>query len=76
MTLVDTLKKIRRYGLVGSTERLLSLARRKSGYDEWRYRNAPRYANPTDDELLEIEQALREMKVNNRTLSLVDNGLL
>ena len=63
MMIVDTLRKIQRYGLVGSTERLLNRVRRQSGFDKWRFRNAPRYASPTDDELLQIEQELRELGI-------------
>ena len=59
----DTLRKIQQYGVFGSTEILLSRIRRKTGFDEWRCRNAPRYAGPTDDELLEIERALGNVGV-------------
>ena len=57
------LRRIKRHGLIGYAKQLLSLIRRKTGFDEWRCRNAARYASPTDDELLEIEQALRNLGV-------------
>ena len=57
--------RIRRYGLAESTRkayrllgRKFKLLGRKSGYTNWRFRKAPRYANPTEAELKEIEAAL------------------
>ena len=58
------LSKIRHYGFFGSLNLVLRKARRKTGYDKWRCRNAPRYANPTVTELLEIEKDLRKNKIN------------
>jgi ubiquinone/menaquinone biosynthesis C-methylase UbiE len=63
MLITDTLQKIRRYGLSGSTNRLLGRVRRKTGFDTWRCRNAPVYANPTELELLHIEQALKKLDI-------------
>lgn len=59
----DILRRIQRYGLFGYAKRVLSRIRQITGFEEWRCRNAPRFANPTDDELLEIEQALRNLGV-------------
>ncbi len=39
-------------------KRVIYLAQRKSGLLEWRFRNEPRYHNPTEKEFLQIEQEL------------------
>ena len=54
---------IRRRGVFGTIAYTARWVRRRSGWDVRRVRNAPRYHNPTADELAEIEDALRAQVV-------------
>lgn len=54
---------IQRHGLLGTARKAFVLALRKSGYDRWRFRNIPQYANPTPAELDAIEQDLARLGV-------------
>lgn len=56
-------EKIRRNGVIGSYRKGLALLWRKSGYQKWRLRNAPVYANPTPAELAMIERDLHALGV-------------
>jgi hypothetical protein len=60
---MSILEALRRHGLPGTARKALVLARRKSGYDRWRYRGAPHYANPTPAELESIERELAVLGV-------------
>lgn len=57
------LETIRRRGLLGTAHKAFVLALVKSGYNRWRFRNAPQYANPTPDELEAIERDLAALGV-------------
>ncbi|MDX2478963.1 MAG: hypothetical protein QNK24_01350 [Desulfuromusa sp.] len=61
--IANTLRKIRRHGILGSANLLYERLRRKSAYDIWRCRNGQEYTNPTDAELLKIERALKDSGV-------------
>lgn len=56
-------EKIRHYGIVGSVRRAVLLAEQKSGFLDWKFRNAPIYRDPTPRELAQIEVGLREQGV-------------
>jgi hypothetical protein len=60
---MSILETIQRHGLLGTGRKALVLAQRKSGYDRWRFRNAPQYANPTPEELETIKRDLAELGV-------------
>lgn len=60
MSLMQT---IRKRGIAGCLSKAAHLAMYKSGWYEWRVRNAPRFANPTSDELEQIERDLRALNV-------------
>lgn len=62
--ITDKLRKIRQYGFFGSAKLLLWRIRRNSGYDRWCCRNAPKYINPTDAELVKIEMALQQAGIS------------
>lgn len=72
--IIDTLRKVRRHGVLGSANLLLRRVWKKSGFDKWRCRNAPRYTNPTDAELLEIERELRKTGINVQDYSPPPSG--
>ncbi len=55
MSLVE---KIRRHGLAGSTRKAHLLLKQKTGWNAWRYKDVPHYANPTSVELEDIERGL------------------
>lgn len=58
--------KLQSHGLAGSARKGLGLAWRKvrPRYDQWRYRHAPHFANPTPEQLLSIESDLRNLGIN------------
>ena len=58
---MSIIEKVRRHGVAGSARKAISLVNRKVSlrYHRWRTRHAPRYANPTADELGSIENDLR-----------------
>lgn len=60
---MDIMQTIQRYGVAGCARKALDLAMRKSGWYEWRVRNAPRYNNPTAAELDQIERDLRALDI-------------
>lgn len=51
-------EKIQRYGFAGSLARAIELTRRRTGWNEWRFRDAISYVNPGPEELAQIETAL------------------
>ena len=61
MRIVD---KIRCYGVAGAVRKAVAVIDRKSGWRAWRYRDAPRYANPTPAELREVERDLISLGVS------------
>ena len=61
---MSILDGIRRHGMLSATRRAFLLAQRKSGYTRWRFRNAPKYANPTQSELDAIERNLVELGIS------------
>jgi len=63
------LEKLRRHGLRGLAHKGLSRLEKESGFTNWRYRHAPRYANPTNDELAKIEQDLIALNVGVGSLA-------
>lgn len=60
---MNILQKIQRHGVAGCAKKALDLAILKSGWYKWRVRNAPRYNNPTPDELDQIERDLRALDI-------------
>lgn len=67
MTLVE---KVQKYGLIGSARMASHLVSHKlrhsklgRSYSEWYFRNTPQYANPTPDELCQIETDLRALGI-------------
>lgn len=60
---MNLLEKIQRHGLLGSTYKVLGLIKRKTDYLEWLHRKAPRYFNPSESELLEIEHELIKLDI-------------
>jgi len=67
-------KKIRRHGIAGSAQKVITRIRLKSGWAEWCHRNAPTFANPLPDELEIIERDLISLGVTiyDYTPSLAD----
>jgi hypothetical protein len=61
--IVNPFATIRRRGIFGTLAYTASWARRRSGWDARRVRNAPRYHNPTAEELAAVEDALRALGV-------------
>ena len=60
---MNYVEKIRRHGLVGSARKAAQLAMKKTGWNTWRVRNAPKYKNPSREELVQIENDLRAIGV-------------
>jgi hypothetical protein len=60
---MNIFQKIRHYGLARSVNKIIFLALCKIGWYEWRVRNAPRYNNPTPNDLDQIERDLRKIEV-------------
>jgi ubiquinone/menaquinone biosynthesis C-methylase UbiE len=67
---MNIVQKIRLYGVAGCARKALALAMTRCGWYEWhvrwyrwRVRNAPRYNNPTPDELDQIERDLHSLGV-------------
>lgn len=59
---MNVLQKIMHYGVMGCAR--IGLGMCKNGWYEWRVRNAPRYQNPSPDELDQIERDLRALDVD------------
>lgn len=59
------IEKVRKHGLVGSARIVTGMAKRRlrRRIDPWRFRNAPRYANPTESELARIEADLSGLSI-------------
>lgn len=60
---MSILEKVRHHGVVGSAKKVITKFQQKSGYFYWKYRHAPIYANPTADELMQIESDLSALGV-------------
>lgn len=62
---MNLIAKIRQHGLAGSARKSVGMVWRKPSprYYHWRFRQAPRYANPTPDELVTIERDLRGLGI-------------
>jgi len=62
---MNIIEKIRYHGLVGSVRKGVALVVRKvrPPFDQWRFRNAPHYVNPTPEELTAIEGELQALGV-------------
>lgn len=60
---MSVLATVQRHGLLGTARKALALAKRKSGYTAWRFRHAPKYANPTEIELETIERDLATLGI-------------
>ena len=58
---VSLLRKLRHHGLVGSARIAVGMC--KAGWHGWRVRKAPRYRNPSAEELEQIERELRALGV-------------
>lgn len=63
------LDKLRRHGLRGLARKALTRLEQKTGFTTLRYRHAPRYANPTADELAKIERDLIALDVDVESLA-------
>lgn len=59
------INKIKEHGLLGSARIATGMAKRRlrQQIDPWRFRNAPKYANPTDAELSKIESDLARLSI-------------
>jgi hypothetical protein len=63
--MIVMIEKLRKHGVQGSAaiiSRRLALGLRRR-FDTWRFRNAPRYANPTSAELERIENDLKALGI-------------
>lgn len=62
---MSLIEKVRKHGLWGSARMAGSMAKRRlrRQIDRWRFRNAPKYANPTDAELSRIESDLERLSI-------------
>lgn len=62
---MNTVKKIKQYGIRESCKKIFSRLERKVSYQYhlWRVRNAPQYQNPTSEELAWIEQSLSNLGI-------------
>ena len=62
---MNLIAKIQQHGLAGSARKGVGWVWRKlrPRYHQWRFRHAPRYANPTPDELATIERDLRGLGI-------------
>lgn len=63
------LDKLRRHGLRGLAHKALTRIQKRTGFTTWRYRHAPRYANPTTAELVKIEQDLITLNIDVGSLT-------
>lgn len=59
------MEKIRKHGVIGSARIATAMASRRlrRPIDAWRFRGAPRYANPTEAELSQIEADLASLSI-------------
>jgi ubiquinone/menaquinone biosynthesis C-methylase UbiE len=57
------MRKVRQHGVVGSAKKACELTVRRTGWHDWRTRNAPRYVGPIPAELAAIEDELRALGV-------------
>jgi hypothetical protein len=59
---MNLINKIRRKGILGSISHAVEMGRGKWSAYQWR--NAPKYQDPTEDELTKIEKALQDLGVS------------
>jgi hypothetical protein len=55
--------KLRQQGVSQLTHKVINLAKHRSGWYKWRYRNASQYQDPTPAELLQIESDLKVLGI-------------
>lgn len=62
-------EKVKRYGIRGAMRRAVLIGCRRSGYFQWRFRNAPVYSDPTvaDLEIIERDLEAAGIEVNDLT---------
>lgn len=62
---MNLIEKIRKHGFVGSARIAAGMTTRRlrPRIDAWRFRNAPKYANPTESELMQIESDLADLSI-------------
>lgn len=60
---MSIIQKFRRHGVTGLAKIVLNKTKTKSCYYNWKFRKAPVYANPTDEELARIELGLHALGI-------------